>query len=240
MLHKTKGIVLNQIKYSESSIIANIYTEAFGRQSYIISGVRGKKGVNKINYFQPLSLLDLDVYHKPKNQVQRIKESKPSIHLSDIPYNLYKSTIALFIVEILYKSLKEEEKNSSLFNYIYNSILILDKMQNSINNFHLIFLVNLCKHLGFSPNTNFSDQRNIFDITEGEFISNTPIHSFYIDKNLSIFFNKILNSDFTSNDIKITNSTRQQLLDKIIEYYKYHLISLKEIKSLPILKEVFF
>ena len=240
MLHKTRGIVLNHIKYSETSIIVTIYTEVFGRQAYIINGVRGKKSNIKSNNFQPLFLLYMEVYHKPKRDLQRVKEIQNASIFSTIPYDLRKSTLAIFIAEILYKTIQEHEPNSGLFNYLFNSIQMLDLKEKGISNFHIYFLLHLTKYLGFFPDNNYSENYPYFDLKAGSFVQIKPMHSSFLEENPSEFFSKMLYfSEDQHQDLEIDYKIRIQLLEKIVEYYMLHNEGISSIKSLEVLKEVF-
>ena len=125
MYSKTKGIVLNSIKYGESSIICKIYTAKLGLQSYLVNGVRKKKGGGA--YYQALNILDLTVLHKNNRQLQRIKEVKANYAYKNIPFNVLKSSVALFLAEVLNKCLKEEEENQSLYCFLENSLIEFDQ-----------------------------------------------------------------------------------------------------------------
>src|SRR5664279_515698 len=126
MLEKTKGIVLHTIKYSENSLILIVYTEEYGRQSYMLTGVHSKKSGGQKKLIQPLSLLSIDVYYKSSRELQKIKEYKSLNPLSGIHSSIVKTTIGLFMAEILYRTIKEEEKNTNLFDFLVNSIQYLD------------------------------------------------------------------------------------------------------------------
>jgi len=239
MLYKTRGIVLNHIKYSETSVIVTIYTESFGRQSYIINGVRSKKAKIKANIFQPLFLLNMEVYHKPKRDLQRVKEIQNAFVFSALPYDLRKSTLAIFIAEILYKTIQEQESNRELFEYLFNSIQLLDLKEKGLSNFHIYFLIHLTKYLGFFPNNNYSETNCYFDLKAGNFVQIKPMH-FYLDKDQSIIFNQMLKfSGDQHEDLKMEYKKRIQLLEKILEYYTLHNEGVKSIKSLDVFKEVF-
>jgi len=153
MLQKTRGLVLNYLRYRETSIIVKIYTEEFGVQTYIENGVRSSKGKNKIALFQPLTLLDLVVYFKDSAGIQRISEIKVNHPYSTIPFDITKSTIALFITEVLSKTLKEEAGNPRLFQFLRESLIWLDQATEGYENFHLWFLLRLSFYLGFEPTT---------------------------------------------------------------------------------------
>ena len=240
MLYKTRGIILHQIKYSDSSNIVSVYTEQFGRQDFIISESKNKKSKNRRNILQALFLVEIDAYIKKNRQLQRIKEIKNIYPFKSIPYNISKSTIVLFVAEVLYKSLQHEDPNTNLFNFLFKSIQLLDEETKGIANYHLFLLVHLTKFLGFYPSGQYSDDASFFDLYEGRFVMLRPIHLHYITPENSIFFSNILNSTFEKfNQLSITNSIRSQLLDKIIEYYQLHILSFKEIKSLSVFKSVF-
>lgn len=240
MLYKTRGIVLNHIKYSETSIIVTIYTERFGRQAYIINGVRSKKAKIKANLFQALFLLDMEVYFKPKNELQRVKEIQNAFVFTSLPYDIKKSTLALFIAEILYKTIQEQEPNPELFEFLYNTIKLLDLKETGLSNFHIYFLTHFTKYLGFFPGNNYSETNCYFDLKAGRFMQIKPMHLFYLDKNLSSIFSQILRfSDRQHENLKIDYLDRIQLLEKLLEYYALHNEGVSRIKSLEVLKEVF-
>ena len=239
MLQKTRGIVLNHIKYSETSIIATIYTESFGRQSFIVNGVHGKKSKIKVNVFQPLFLLDMEVYFKPKRDLQRIKELQNACIFSSLPYDLKKSTIAIFLAEILYKTIQEQEPNKELFEYLFHSVQMLDLKEES-SNFHIYFLIHLTKYLGFFPHNNYTETNCYFDLKAGSFVQIKPFHSRSLDKELSFIFSEMMTFSENQHDqIQMTYNQRIQLLEKILEYYALHHEGISSIKSLEVLREVF-
>ncbi len=240
MLYKTRGIVLHYIKYSETSVIVTIYTERFGRQSYIINGVRSKKAKIKANILQPLFLLDMEVYHKPKRDLQRVKEAQNAVVFSSLPYDIRKSALAIFIAEIIYRAIQEQEPNAELFEYMYNSVQMLDLKESGLSIFHIYFLIHLSKYLGFFPNNNYSEEKCYFDLKAGAFMQIKPFHTLFLDKEQSLIFSQLM--DFSADQhasIKISYKEMTELLEKIIEYYRLHNTGISEIKSMSVLKEVF-
>ena len=239
-LLKTLGIVLHQIKYGDTSIIVTIYTKEKGRQAYIVKGSRSQKSKLKANLFQPLYLLEMDVYHKATRNLQAIKEVKHLMPFTDIPYNMSKSTISLFLAEVLYRTLREEESNPELFEFLFNTIILLDTEKEGIENFHIIFLIRLIKFLGFMPNTNISDSKQIFDLQAGNFVIIRPEHKNFLGKEESLIFNKLQNTGFQQlSTLKLSSSQRSIMLDKLLEFYYLHNDKMGEIKSVSVLREVF-
>jgi len=229
MLHKTRGVALSYIRYRESSIIAKIYTEVFGIQTYIVNGVRSSKSkTNRIALFQPLTLLDMVVYHKNKDDtVHRISEIKCYAPFQTLPYDVMKSSLALFVTEILGKTLREEESNQPLFQFIEDSVLFLDEAGKSFENFHIQFLMQLAAYLGFGIET-IQDLENELKQNRYPLVSD-PVEMNAADRLLLYGYGV---------EVALDRNRRIQILEKLLVFYKIHIDSLGEIKSLEVLREV--
>lgn len=220
MLHHLKAIVLHSVKYGESGIIAQVYSNHLGRQSFLVHGVRKKNSRISPYLFQPLSLLDLVAYVKESREIQRIKEVRASVPLQHLQFDIRKSSIAIFLCEILNKTLREAEANPALFDYLSHAVQVLDITEKGIENFHLIFLMQYTKFIGIYPKDN------------SDFI--------HISKPQSVgIFDLIKYSLSDTSGITIDYKMRQELLDELLHYYKFHFDGLGTIKSLEILYEVF-
>ena len=240
MLHKTLGIVLRTTDYSDSSIIAKIYTEQFGIQSYLIKGAKRKKASVKSNLFQPLSLLELVVYKKEKKQLQTLKEARPEIHFTSIPNEPAKTSIVFFLNEVLLKCLHEEENNPELFSFLHETIQALDSSENNFSNLHLIFLVRFSRHLGFFPQGKFSDSNSLFDLRDGKFVGKEPMHSDFLTKENSHLLCKLILSNYYSmENLTLSGKERKNLLDILLRYYELHLSHIGNISSHKILEQIF-
>jgi DNA repair protein RecO (recombination protein O) len=241
MLTVCRGIVLNHINFSESSVIAKIYTENYGLQSYILKGIRKSKSKTKLSLLEHLSLVEIVAYHKENTSgIRTIKEIKSIYHFQSIPYDIGKSAIALFINEILYKSLHEEEKNPALFSFLFHAIQILDVTPEKFADFHLLFMVQYAKYLGFSPMTNYDKKNHIFNLNEGIFQQNKPLNAEFLELPYSESISKMLVTNFE--DIALLNfnkADRRFLLEKIILFYRLHHSNFGNINSHLILQEVF-
>lgn len=239
MLEKTRGIFLHAVKYSETSLIAAIYTEAYGRQSFIINGVRSKNSTVKASAFQPLYLLDLELYYRAGHDIQRLKNARIANPYTSIPFDIRKSSQVFFLAEILYKCLREEEPNPELFNFIFHSLTFLDLTESGINNFHIWFLFKLTKFLGINPSQDNSQISNFFDMQSAVFVSHEPVHNQFTDKRATLLFSRLFEVDFSSLEtLDYSQSERKIVLEKLIEFYKIHFDNLGEIKSLGVLQEV--
>ncbi|MGM0580097.1 MAG: DNA repair protein RecO [Bacteroidota bacterium] len=227
MLHKTKGIVLGHVKYGESSLIIQVYTEKFGIQSYIENGVRKAKAKHKMAIFQPLTLLDLVVYKKANSSINRMSEIKVNPPYRTIPYEIIKSSIGIFLAEFLNHILRgEEDENPMMFGFIHDSLTYFDQKEEDYINFHLQFLAQLSTYLGFKP----SGAVEIMDEV-------SHYHPIKLRPDELVKLEELLANEITY-DLKINGEQRQQLLKVLIQFYQIHSHSFKEIKSLRILHEV--
>lgn len=239
MLHKTRGIVLKTTNYSESSIVAQILTEKFGLQSYLINGIKKPKSKIRLNMLQPLHLLEMVVYHKANGSLQRLTEARNQPVLQTIPYNVVKSSLALFLNEVLYRSVKQHFEDSQLFNYIFNSVELLDRTSSGLSNFHLYFLLTLTKYLGFYPDRTMEKSAGFFDLKEGVFTTHQPLHLSIVDNTLIVDFKRILDCSYEKlQELRISSNNRREILDKLLKYYSLHIDGFGEVKSHLILEEV--
>ncbi|MDV7186513.1 DNA repair protein RecO [Lutibacter sp. TH_r2] len=237
MLEQTKAIVLHSIKYGDSSLITTCYTEKCGVKSYMLKGVlKSRKSKIKPAYFQPLTQLVLTVNHNNKGALNSIREVEIEQFYTSIHTDIKKQTIALFLAEILNYSIKEEELNSSLYQYLEASFLWLDTHSN-ISNFHLLFLLNLTKFLGFYPDLNTSDN-NYFDLYEARFTTKQNHHTVSGDK--IVQFKKLLGIHFDAiHTVNFNAESRQVVLSILIQYFELHLSGFRKPKSLQVLKSIF-
>ncbi len=232
MLAKTRAIVLHYIKYAETSIIATLYTEKFGRQTVIVHSVFGKKPKFPPSFFLPLTLLDVDIYYKSGRDIQRIKDISCIYHFHSIPFQVSKSTIALFISEILFKTLKEELANQTRFDFLINAIQLLDLKEAGIQNFHVSFLIQLLKYIGIYPYNTIK-----YNILTDETFSVIPPHA---DDSIMNGYNQLCQYPLSQlENVNINHETRISLLDYLIKYYQLHFDYSSGIKSLEILKNIF-
>jgi len=239
MLHQTRGIVLHTTKFSETSLIVKIYTELFGLQSYLVKGIRRQNAKIKPGLFQPLTLLDLVVYHKEKSSLQNLKEVAYSYNYQQIPFDIRKSSIILFLNELIYKTIHEEEPHPELFSFIYQSLIDFDSAAKNFMHFHLVFSLQLTRYLGCMPQLNYSEKNLFLNLREGIFQANPPEHSDFLDASLSkIFFQLINVSEKSFPILHIPPETRDKLLEMILIYFHLHVPGFREMKSHQILHTI--
>lgn len=238
MLHQTRGIVFHTVDFSETSIIVKIYTELFGIQSYLVRGSRKKGASLRPVFFQPLSLLDLTAYHREKQNLQTVREARFAHPFQSVPFDIRKSSIALFLCELFYKTIREEEPNPGLFSFLWQSLLQLDEME-TVGYFHLVLTLHLTRFLGFFPHADHPSETDYFNLEEGVFQSFPPEHSHFLDEELTPVFRQLLMLEAgTVEPIRISPLIRNRLLDKLLEYYRLHLPGFTELKSVRVLHEV--
>ncbi len=239
MIYPTRGIVLKHFKYAETSIVVHVYTELFGRQVYILNGVRSAKNKGKTVFLQPLSHLSLMVYHNPKKEIQRISEFRTETPLSSIPFHQHKRHIAFFITEVLHLVLNEAEPNLSLFEFIAQSINHFDRQTEDVNSFHLHFLAHLTRHLGFYPDLLPSESLNFFDLLNGIACDHEPIHNYFIAKEEALSWQRLFSLDIPEcYHQNIPPNERKKLLNSLMEYYSLHIEGFGHLKSLEVLSSL--
>ena len=236
MLVKTKAIVLSALKYQEKSLIVKCFTQSDGLKSYFVpSAFSGKKSNQKIAYFQPLTILEIEANHKNKGTLEYFKEIRLAVPYHSINTDIFKSTIVIFLSEMLHHSIREEEKNDTLFSFLETALLWLDTHE-EMANFHLILLLEITKYLGFYPDMSEIDLP-YFELTEGVF---TPYHGISCLSEYETFlFRKLIGLKFDSDQKIFAGTERQILLKILLDYYSAHLDGFKKPKSLDVLKEVF-
>lgn len=242
-LHKTKGIVLRTVKYGETSIIVTIFAELFGVQSYLVNGVRTstKKGSGKANLFQPTAILDLVVYHNELKHLNRIKEFRWSYLYQHILSDVRKNAVALFMVELLTKCLKQPESNPDLFHFTEDIFMKLDEGSSAVMaNLPLFFALHLPFHFGFRITDNYNDNNSFLDLQEGKFVGEQPHHPHFLEDKQAAVTSQLLKvmQPGELEDIKLNHDFRRNLLYVYETYYALHIPDFGTIKSLPVLREI--
>lgn len=240
MIVATEGIVLRTIKYSDTSVISKIYTCEKGMLSFLIMGVYSKKAAIKPSMLQPLQPLELHFYWHQNKSLFKIKELRPSVILNNLHYDLNRSSIAVFMAELINKSIQEEETHPALYEFLMKSILMLDSLQSSLANYPLFFLLEYSKLLGFYPQNNYSAQTACFELHQGLFTQHSDNDNFFILPPASEYFSKMLDTSFEQFDtLAIPKSARQILIKKLIAYYQVHLHGFRNLNSLQVLEDMY-
>jgi DNA repair protein RecO (recombination protein O) len=237
-LEKTRGIALRVSDYSETSIIARIYTEHFGMQSYMLNGAKRKKSSVKSTMLQPMTLLALNVYHKSSKGLQRVSEMRSEPMLNTIAFDISKTSVAFMMSEIISRTVKESETNKKLFNFFFDAVVQLDR-QPAAGSFHLSFLLQLASHLGFSPHENFSKAAPYFNLKDGLFQVQPPSHPHWLDVPLSEVFYSLIKTPLENcSELKFSSTVKKNLLSALMMYFRLHVEGFMGIRSQRILEEV--
>lgn len=220
MLYKTRGIVFRFIKYGDTSIIVNIFTEAFGLQAYIVNGVRSKSAKSRIALYQPLTFLEMVVYHREYAKINRIKELKCLQPFQSLILDVKKSTVAMFISEVLNKTVREESHTQEMFDFLLDAISSFDRQVQHYENFHLIFLLKLSKLLGFGP-------RSATEVVAGR-----PS-----DAEIDRIVSQCIEAGYDT-PLNISNAQRRMILEFLLGFFSDHIENLGEFRSVKVLQEV--
>ncbi len=240
MLTKTQAIVLHSLKYGETRMIVDMFTRQFGRLSFIVSMPKTAKSKMKKQFFQPLSLLEIETDVRPKVQLQKLSDVRLSSPFTSIPFHPHKLSMALFMAEFLYYALRSEQRNELLYDYVESSILWLDGQDDRFANFHLVFLMRLSRFLGFYPNLEHYQSGDYFDLRESEFLPAPPVHRDFLYPEEADKVQLMMRMDYpTMHLFRMSHQERNRLLEVTLIYYRLHLPDFPEMKSIGVLQELY-
>jgi DNA repair protein RecO (recombination protein O) len=239
MLYKTKGIVLHAVKYSDTAWIVTVYTEQFGRESYMVYGVNKKKSVFRAAYLHPLTQVEMNVSHSPGKEIHQIKDVQITIPHNEISSHPVKNAIALFLSELLFKTLRVAEPDTQLYDFLENSALVLEHSEIGIANFHLLFMVSLTRYLGFTPSSE-NMETGVFDLMNGIFTNERPQHTHYLSTEDSRYLAILLKTPFSEmHNLSLDRNLRNKLIDHLLTYYRLHVTGFNGVQSIDVLRSLF-
>ena len=242
MLVKTEAIVLHSVKYGEQKLIIDMFTRQSGRLSFVASLPKSPRSKLKKQYFQPLTLLDIEYDYRPQQQLQKLQEASLLIPLPTLQADPSKLAISLFACEFLYHALRDETRNEPLFCYITSSLEWLDGRKENFANFHLVFLMHLSRFLGFYPNLEEkgTSAELYFDLQTATFCDTPPVHRDFLMPQEARRIHLMMRMDFaTMHLFKMSQSERNRTLEVLLHYYHLHLPAFPELRSLAVLRELF-
>ena len=240
MILKSKAIVLRSLKFGDSSLIIDMFTELEGRISFITRIPKTAKGKIKKQYFQPLTLLDLEFDYRPRTSLQRIKEVRILRPYGSIPFDPVKSAILLFLSEFLYYVTRGEQQNAHLYNYICASMEWLDEAEHDYANFHLVFMMRLSRFIGFFPNLDAYQAGACFDLRNATFTVSAPLHSDYLLPVDAAGINQLIRMDYENMHLfRLSRHNRNRISDIVLHYYRIHVPDMPELKSFQVMRELF-
>ncbi len=245
MLVKTNAVVLHTLKYSDSRIIVDMFTREAGRLSFIVTVPKTQKGRLKKQYFQPMTLLDIECDVRQNVQLQKLRDARLLVAYSTVQSSPEKLALSLFIAEFLYYALRSEQRNIPLFDYITNSMLWLDFSAAGYANFHLSFLMHMSRFLGFYPNLDADEDGrgeesfNYFDLRAATFVSHVPMHTDFLEKEESMHIKMLMRMDYpTMHLFRLSHQERNRITEVLLLYYRLHIPQFPELKSLSVLQEL--
>jgi DNA repair protein RecO (recombination protein O) len=240
MLIKTKAFVLHYVKYGDASLIVDLFTQSHGRLTFMARVPQSPKGRLKRQLFQPLNVLDVDFDYRQNVSMQKFRDVRIAVPFVSIPFDGYKLSISFFVAEFLFHSLREEQQNNPLFEYVVSSIAWLDSCTRQFSNFHLVFLMRLSRFLGFFPNLDDNADYCYFDLREGCFCKTSPLHPDFLQPDEAGRIKLLMRMNYeTMHLYTMTRQERERCIEVMISYYKLHIPDFREMKSLDVLREMF-
>ena len=240
MYSTTRGIILHVTPYNDTYSMVHVYTEVYGRATYLVASQRKRKSRISNAHFIPLSVVEMEVEHKKTRDIQRLKEVRIFYPLINIPSHPVKNTIALFLSEVLYRIIHTAAPDPQLFNYLYHSIRHLEILEQGIANFHLVFLIYLTRHLGIFPNAELQTTGSYFDLLNGVFTTQQPDHPHFLNKEESVIFARLLRMNYENMALySFSRKERNLIVQQIFAYYRLHSVDFPEIKSLAVMQSLY-
>lgn len=240
MYTQSRAVILRRIPYSDNMSVVVAYSEAYGRISFFKrnNGSKQKRGQNALLF--PLSLVRIVFDYRQNRDIHSLREIETDCNLESVGSQPVKNTIAFFLAEVLYRTLKEEVANPDMFSFLYNSILLLDRQEQAAN-FHLIFLLRLARFLGFMPHQRQDSDARFFDMVEGKWVHTAPATLHFLEGEMAKRWEMLLEVNFTDDhrSLGLSGKSRNEILQRILEYYAIHLEGLGEMKSLGVLQDFF-
>ena len=240
MIEKFDGIVLRTIKYSDNLMIADVYTRTHGRQSFLVPVSHSKRGRVRCVLFQPLAMLSFTASYKKERALSRVTDVQPYSVYSTIPFDVVKSSIALYLSELLAYSLQEQSNDESLFIFLDSSFALFDTLESGYADFHLVFMVQLLRFLGIFPNLDDYTQYSYIDLVQGTAVNVHPLHGNFLMPQMAVPFVNLLRTDYsTMHRLSLNRKLRGELLAILTDYYRLHIPDFPKLKSMEVLKELF-
>lgn len=249
---KTKAIVLHTLKYGEATLIVDMLTEEKGRVSFATGIPKTSRARVKKQFFQPLTILELEYDHRERAELQRIRDMHIVSPFGSIPFEPVKLSIILFLAEFLYHCTRGEQANRPLFQYVEQSLLWLDAASNRYANFHLVFMMRLSRFVGFYPNVESRGARGerresrgesrglFFDLREAAFVESAPPHSDFLQPEESVHIQTLMRMDYnTMHLFHLSRAERNRITELLILYYRLHIPLMPDLKSFAVVKELF-
>lgn len=238
---KTRGIVFRTVKYGETSVITEIYTEAKGLHTFIAGGVRSAKSRMPFGLFQPMSVVELVSYFKEDAKtLHRIRELRAAEVYSALPFDIRRGAVALFMAEICRKSVQEAHENQDLFDFLLDHLRCLDTTPHPLANLHLHFLIGLSALLGFQPHSDPDEDAALYlDLKEGLYSELPPVHGQFLDPDQSAHFQSLAGlPPAQCHELHISRAERKLLLQKLLTFYQLHVPDFSDIHTPDILEMI--
>lgn len=240
MLHKTRGLVINTINYNDKYMLVQIFTESFGRITYMVSKAKSRNSKVPKSLFSPLAVLDLEVEHQASRDIQRIREARAEAYLYGVMGDMGKTSMAFFLSEFLSRVLKDTSDSRLLYSFLEQSVQVLDMTDKSIANYHLVFMLKLSHFLGFYPNLEEYREHDLFDMINGEFVTYQPMHKHFLNRYDSKALSLLARISYENmHRFIFSRQDRITIINRILEYYRLHLYDFPALKSLDVLHELF-
>lgn len=232
-------IVLQVSAYNDKYSIVQAYSRLHGRVAFMLP-LRSSRGGLRRSLFSPFNIVETEGEYREAREVQRVTEARAFVLLEHIHFDAVKLSLALFLAEVVIRSVREREANVPLFDFLAHAIQLLDKMEEGAANFHLCFMIQLSAYLGFYPNMDNYQRGDCFDLESGTFVTNGAKHGQRLSARESANFVQLMRMNFNNlHRFRYSRDERNAIVDAMAHYYKVHVAGFGDMRSLDVLKTLF-
>jgi len=234
------GIVLRTLRYNDTSVIVDMFTDVYGYMSFLVRQSKARRRNTASAFWQPLSMLEFQADIRSSSALPRPSDVRFYLKYTNVPLSPVKTSIFLFIAEFLSVSLREEKKNIPLYTYIESSLQWFDEARfpTAIANFHLVFLMHMCRFIGIYPN--FENPSVYFDLISGTYQSFQPVHPHFLKDSEALILPLLFRMNYyTSHLFKLSSGQRHRIIEVLNDFYSIHLPNFPKLRSLEVLHAVF-
>lgn len=239
MNDKVQGVVIQTVRYGDTSLVVKVLTKNFGMKSYMVKGAFNRTSKNRAALFQQLNIIDYVEAGKPNgNALGYLKDVQLAYAYQSLPFEMNKSAIMMYVSELLSKTLVGQEQNDDLYVFVVKSMQWLDLVDSGFANFPLFFTLELTRFLGFYPKTDYADGF-CFDMMEGQFVADYPIHPYYLGASASALLYHFLGLGIDEAcRLPLNVTQRRELMDGLMVFMRLHAPVMKSFQSHEVLKAV--
>ena len=240
MVVEDEVIVLRTLKYGDNKLVVHAFGRETGRTAIIAYGMKGGRKTPMARITVPMAHLRVAI-KDGKGEMGRLVRAEMAKTRPDIYTDDDKRAVALFLADILWHSLGQQQGSSDLFDWLSRSLDLLDTTKHGVANIHLAIMWQLMGKLGFAPCMDGYEEGSRFDLMEGRFITDR-VSAGTSSLEEAAWLYKVGRRITLANChlIRLSGEERRRAIDRFIEYMSIHIPGFpRELETLKVLRETY-